>query len=150
MGNAVSVMPCCEAVHSSECQEAGSDEEEEKDSTYSNREGKKKKKSYDVCGTLQILSSHDFPRTIQHLTMDLQEIGIKLQYNRLQILHTITSASVVAFSLELCQNRLSEKMKYHMKLAKQSLPKAGEIPYAMFDEPLPDFLTYSIFSGTIK
>ena len=58
----------------------GSNEEEEKVSTYS-KGGGKKKKSYDVYGTLRIRSSHDLSHTIQHLLMDLQEIGIKLHYN---------------------------------------------------------------------
>ena len=49
--------------------------------------GVKKKKSYDVYGTLRINSSHYLSQTIQHLSMNLQEIRIKLQYNRLQIPH---------------------------------------------------------------
>ena len=58
----------------------GNDKEEEKTSTYYKREGKKKKRC-GVYGTIRVQSSHDLSRTIQHLLMDLQEIGTKLQYN---------------------------------------------------------------------
>ena len=93
--------------------------------------------------TLGIRSSHDLSWTIQHLLIDLQEIGIKLQCNSLQVPHSITPAGVVGFSLKLCQNRLSEDLKHHIKLAEQALAKSGKLPYSMFDAPLHVFQVYS-------